>query len=236
MGAVLLAASSFAQSSIEFIPTAGYTFKDRIDFNTAYGRLGDAVNYGGAIQFNFNKRFGLEFMYERQDPTAKMYDYPVGRGQSPYYTTTAGINYALISPVFSAQVPGSPVHLFFGPLIGASIFTPGPDDQSSNIKFAYGLQAGTNIYITPRLGIRLSAKILSATESNDGGYYFGSFGDGSGNGGNNYYGYSNSNIYQFSLNAGLIIGLGRVFPQHAYRARPQQEQPAPRRRRYYYYN
>ncbi len=218
---------SFGQTSIEFIPTAGYTFPDRLDFNQSYGRIGDAVNLGGSFQFNFSQRFGLELMYDRVGAPAKMYDYPSHADQAPFYQTQAGINYIMAGPVSSVQVPGSPVHLFFGALIGAAINTPGPTDLSGNAGFAWGLQTGTDIFFNPRLGLRISARLLSAEPPGGGsGYYFGSFGETNG-------GYfSNPSIYQFSFNAGLIIGLGRPLPQYV---RQQRSYRRPPPRRYYYY-
>jgi len=223
-----------AQTSIEFIPAAGYTFPDKIRFDNTYGRLGDAVNFGGSVQFNFSPRFGLELMYNRVDATAKMFDYGNQPSNNPYYQTRAGINYIMAGPVMSARVPGSPVHLFFGPLVGAGIYTPGPEDGSSNVGFAWGVQTGTNIYFTPRLGLRLSARLLTATSSNQGsGYFLGRFGD-ENNGGY----YNNPAIYQFGLSAGLIIGLGSPLHRSHRPARQYRRMPAPppAPRRYYYYN
>jgi hypothetical protein len=221
---------SFAQSSIEFIPMAGYTFPEKLNFNNAYGRLGDAVNLGGSFQFNFSRRFGLELMYNRVDATAKMYDYGGSVNRTPFYQTQAGINYIMLGPVSTVQVPGSPVHLFFGALLGAAIYTPGPDDLSSNAGLAWGLQTGANIYFNSRLGLRLSARLLSGTAPDQGsGYYLGSFGESH----NGYY--ANPSIYQFGFNAGLIIGLGRPLAEYRRPVRQQQRRPAPHPRRYYYY-
>jgi hypothetical protein len=159
-----------------------------------------------------------------------MYDYGSNMSSRPFYQTHAGINYILIGPISSVQVPGSPVHLFFGGMLGAAVYTPGTDDFSGNAGFAWGLQTGTNIYFTRKLGLRLSARLLSATPSNHGsGYYFGSFGE-------NHGGYfSNPPIYQFGFNAGLIIGLGQASKAQQRPARPERRSHVPRPRRYYYY-
>ena len=221
---------SFGQSSIEFIPTAGYTFPDKLSFDQSFGRIDDGLNLGGSVRFNFTRNFGLELMYNRVDADAKMYDYGSNMSSRPFYQTHAGINYILIGPISSVQVPGSPVHLFFGGMLGAAVYTPGTDDFSGNAGFAWGLQTGTNIYFTRKLGLRLSARLLSATPSNHGsGYYFGSFGE-------NHGGYfSNPPIYQFGFNAGLIIGLGQASKVQQRPARPERRSHVPRPRRYYYY-
>jgi len=54
---------SFAQSSVEFIPTGGYTFADKLNFANSFGRVDAAFNYGGSFQFNFNRNFGIEVAY-----------------------------------------------------------------------------------------------------------------------------------------------------------------------------
>ena len=145
-------------------------------------------------------------MYNRVDATAKMYDYGSTINQTPFYRTQAGINYIMLGPGFQHSGSGiSGASVFWRVCSERPFIRPGPDDFSSNAGFAWGLQTGTNIYFTRRLGLRLSARLLSATPSNHGsGYYFGSFGESHG-------GYfSNPPIYQFGFNAGLIIGLGQA--------------------------
>ena len=48
----------FAQSSIEFIPQGGYTFREKLDFTSSFGKVDAGFNYGGSFQFNFNRRLG----------------------------------------------------------------------------------------------------------------------------------------------------------------------------------
>jgi hypothetical protein len=220
---------SYGQSSIEFIPMAGYTFPDKLNFDQSYGRISGGLNLGGSFQFNFSRHFGLELMYDRMDAPAKMYNYGGSIDQAPIYQTQSGTNYIMVSPVSTVQVPGSPVHLFFGALLGAAIYTPGPTNFSSNAGFAWGLQTGANIYFTQRLGLRISARLLSAEAPGQGsGYYFGSFGENHGG----YY--TNPSIYQFGFNAGLIIGLGRPLAEYKRPQRTYRRSPPPQRRYYYY--
>ena len=58
------------------------------------------------------------------------------------------------------------------------------------------MQLGTNVYVTPRFGFRFKAQLSAPVSGSGGGYYVGS---------NNSPAYAD--IYQFSLNAGLVIGL-----------------------------
>ncbi len=215
---------SLAQTSIELIPQGGYTFADKVNFNSSFGRIDEGFNYGGSLQFNMTRHIGLEIMYNRMDVPAQLYNYGAIPGDVPLYQTNAGINYIMAGPVTSFPLPNSPANLFFGADLGAAIFSPGPSDFSSNVRFAYGFQFGTNIYLDPKFGIRLSGRLLGTAPSNS--YYFGGWGDPSG-----YYGF-NSGIVQFGFNLGLIIGLGEVLPIYQKVQRPpHSHQP----RKYYYY-
>ena len=214
--------SSMAQTTIEIIPSGGYTFPDQVNFYDYYGRIEGAANWGGSLIFNVNRSFGIELMYQRIDAKSGLYDYGNGN-QSPFKQTDVGINYIMAGPVQSFNVMGS-VHPFIGALLGAALFSPGPDDYSSNTKFTWGAQAGANIYVNPRLGIKLKAQLLSVVDGGNGEFYFGSFGSGAGVS-------TYSSIYQFGFSAGLIIGLGNILPK----PKPHviiHRRPPPRR--YYY--
>ena len=207
---------SFAQSSIEFIPTGGYTFGDKLNFASTFGRIDAAFNYGGSFQFNFNRHMGIEIAYNRMQVPAKLYNYGAIPGDAPTYQTSAGINYIMAGPVTRFPLPESPVSLFMGADLGAAIFTPSPNSFSSNAAFAYGFQAGADIFVDPQFGIRLSARLLGTAPTSSG-YYFGYWGDPGG--------YLLSPIpalLQFGFNLGLIIGLGKVLPayQHPANATP----------------
>lgn len=218
--------AAFAQSSVEFIPLGGYTFSDKLDFSNTFGRVEAGFNYGGSFQFNFNRHIGVEVMYNRMQVPATLYNYGAVPGDVPLYQTSAGINYIMAGPVSSFPLPGSPVSLFIGADLGAAIFTPTPNSfSSSNAAFAYGLQAGANIYVDPRFGIRLSARLLGTAPTNSG-YYF-SYPT------NGYY-YNQPGLTQFGFNVGFIIGLGKVLPAYQ---RPQQRyyRTPPPPRKYYYY-
>ena len=82
---------------------------------------------------------------------AKLYNYGAIPGDAPTYQTSAGINYIMAGPVTSFPLPESPVSLFMGADLGAAIFTPSPNSFSSNATFAYGFQAGADIFVDPNL-------------------------------------------------------------------------------------
>jgi hypothetical protein len=217
-----------AQSTIEFIPQFGYTFADQLNFGSTFGRVEADYNFGGAFQFNFSRHFGFEMMYNGMQVPAKLYNYGALPGDKPVYQTTAGINYIMAGPVSSFTLPDSRSALFFGADLGAAIFTPHPNTFSSNASFAYGFQAGANIYMGSHFGLRLSGRLLGSVPPSSG-YYFGNWGYPQG-----YY-YSGPGLLQFGFSAGLIIGLGKKLPTYQKPQRHYYNPPPPPQRRYYYY-
>lgn len=223
---MLTAICSFGQTSVELIPSAGWTFPSRTDFYDSYGRIDGAWNVGASLKFNINQSTGIEVLYNHMNTHSGLYGY--GYGGEKFAGGDLQMDYIMIGPVQSFNIPGSTVKPFVGAMLGAAIMTPGSDpayDYSSETKFAVGVQLGTNIYVSPRVGLQLKAQMLSPVDGAGGGFYFSNYGSG---GGISTY----SSVYQFSLNAGLIIGLGNILPEQVYhRARPHSR---PRPYRYYY--
>ncbi|HET6254230.1 MAG TPA: hypothetical protein VFE32_09155 [Puia sp.] len=215
------AGRTLAQTSVELIPQVGYSFPARNDFYNTYGRIEGGLNLGGAINFNINRNVGIEVLYNHVSSSSGLYYYGYDGGNQ----ITAGHlsqDFIMAGPVFSGNIPNSTVRPFLGLLLGADIMTPSPGYQS-NSYFAAGFQVGTNIYISPRVGIQLKAQFLSPVGAAGGAFYY-----------NNYYGGGidpNQSTYQFTLGGGLIIGLGRVLPQP--HPRPVYRRPRPRYYRYY---
>lgn len=212
---------SFAQTSVELIPTVGYTFADRTDFYNSYGRIDGGLSYGGSIKFNANRNIGIELLYSHMNTMSGLYQY--GYGGSKLSGGNLAFDYFMVGPVQSFKIPESTVRPFIGAFLGAAVMTPGTQGYANDTKFAVGLQLGTNIYMAPNLGLQLKAQLLSPVDAADGGFYFSNYGSGTAIS-------TYSTIYQFSLSAGLIIGLGRVLPEPVVHRRP-----APRYYRRYYY-
>lgn len=200
-----LATTSIAQSYIELIPSAGYTFGDRVNFYNNYGKIDGAFNFGGSALFNVNRRFGIELMYQHMGTRSGLYEYGPVSQNTQISKGNLGLDYIMLGPVQSFNIPGSPVRPFLGAMLGAAVFSPGVDGFNNDVKFAWGLQLGTNIYFNPRVALRLKAQLLAPADATQGGFYVGS--DASGTPVSAY-----SDVYQFSLNAGIVIGLGRLLP------------------------
>jgi hypothetical protein len=212
---------SLAQTSVELIPQVGYAFPARNDFYGTYGRIAGGLNLGGAINFNINRNFGIEVLYNHETSSSGVYNYGYDGG-SQISGGHLNQDFIMAGPVFSGNIPNSTVRPFLGLLLGADIMTPGANSgYSSNSYFAVGFQLGTNIYISPRVGIQLKAQFLSPVASAGGAFYYSNYYTGGIN--------PNQSTYQFTLGGGLIIGLGRVLPQ----PRPAYRRPRPRYYRYY---
>ena len=198
---------SFAQTYVEFVPSAGYTFTDRVGYNNTYGKIDGAANLGGSFIFNINRLFGFELMYNHISTTSGLYQYG-GYNQNPSEISSGNLSldYIMLGPVQTFNIPNSVVRPFIGAMLGASVFTPGVYGNSNDVKFAWGVQLGTNIYITPHLGLRFKAQVLAPVDGTEGGFYAGT--NSAGQVISTYPG----DIYQFSLHGGLVIGLGKVLP------------------------
>ena len=218
---------SQAQTTFEIIPMGGYTFPDQINFYNNYGRIEGTVNYGGSMQLNVSRGFGIEFMYNRLEPNTGLYQYDYSN-QNAISQQKAVFNYIMAGPVSSIGF-GRSVRWFFGAELGAAVIDPRPIDYTSNTKFAWGAETGVNLYLAPGIGIRMKGQLLSVVGSSNGGYYFGDFG------GPGVYAYSATAIYQFGISAGLIIGLGNVLPQPHPKVIIHKRYPQPQAQPKYYY-
>lgn len=220
---ILTAAKAFSQTTVEIIPTAGYTFADRTDFYNTYGRIDGGLNLGGSIKFNVNRSFGIELLYSHMNTQSGLYQYGYDGGKLA--GGNLALDYMMAGFVQSFSIPNSTVRPFIGVLLGAAVLTP-EGNYDNETKFAMGFQLGTNIYCSPRVGIQLKAQLLSPVDGAGGSFYFSNYGSGAGID-------TYSSIYQFGLNAGLIIGLGRVLPAQTPHPR-RSYRPRPRPYRYYY--
>src|SRR5579872_3638452 len=94
---LLLSARSFAQTAVELIPTAGYTFPDRNNFYNTYGRIGDGVSFGGSIKFNATRNLGFEVMYSHLGATNGLYSYSPDQPAIQLYNLN--FDYIMAGPV-----------------------------------------------------------------------------------------------------------------------------------------
>lgn len=177
----------------------GYTFQDRFPMGGSYGgysynegRIKDGAHYGGSIEFEVRKNKCIELLYQNQ-PTegyiaGSLFEY------GPYditanYIMLGGLGYKPFSPAVSG---------YGGINIGAAFLT----GDANATKFAVGGKLGLMINVSPAVGIKLGAQLLSPVQGVGGGFYFGTGGASAGVS-------TYSSIYQFGFTGGLCFTLAR---------------------------
>lgn len=181
-----------------------YAFDDKVDSyysNTSYfkGTLEGGFEYGGGLEYILRPAYGIEFSYLRLDSKAPMNYYDVIERSAVFdvasnYLMLGGNRYLAINPK---------VEPYFGVQAGMGIFkvvNPDTDKTGNATKFAWGIKAGVNIWISDKIGLKLQGGLLSAVQSVGGGLYFGTGGAGAGLSGY-------STFYQWNLGGGLIFDL-----------------------------
>jgi hypothetical protein len=167
--------------------------------NTSYfdGAVKGGFQYGGSLEILPIPYAGAEIQYLRLVSNAPMTYYNNG---DKHTTFNVASNYVFAS--FNKYVPVNPkVEPFAGLQLGMGIFyvtNPESNNTTSGTKFAWGIKAGTNIWVNEKVGIKLQAGLLSAVQAIGGGLYFGTGGAGAGISGFSTY-------YQFNLGGGLVF-------------------------------
>jgi len=195
--AIATAIISANAQSIEIIPQANYTFGGRI-----YGQFGDlkiqdSESYGISLNIiNDDVSIQLEYFYQ---PTTGVYrDY-----FKPDLSQTSDLNinwYHLgVRKRFNSSEQVVP---FAGASVGLTHFvldsSPSGYDE---LALSIGLQVGTNIYFSDRVGLRLHARLLVPIQFNGFGFYAGTGGSGATATAGSYF-------VQADVGAGLVIRLG----------------------------
>jgi hypothetical protein len=179
-----------------------YAFDDNVDSYysaTEYfdGTIKGGFEYGGGLEFILRPAYGIELSYLRLDSKAPLTYYNNGVKSSEFdvasnYIMVGGNRYLLVNPK---------IEPYFGLQMGMGVFNvDNPDNGNSGnaTKFAWGIKAGANIWLSNKIGLKLQGGLLSAVQSVGGGLYFGTGGAGAG-----VTGYST--FYQWSLGGGLIF-------------------------------
>jgi hypothetical protein len=161
------------------------------------GSVNGGFQWGGGIEIMPVPAMGIEFTYLRLDSKAPMNYYDGGVQFATFdmvhnYLFLGGNKYVEVNPK---------VEPYAGFQLGMAIYdvtNPEENRSASGTKFAWGLKAGTNIWASERVGVKLQAGLLSVVQAIGGGIYFGTGGTGAGISGFSTY-------WQFSLGGGLVF-------------------------------
>ena len=193
---------------------ANYVFDDRFDSyydynaNTGYsGKITGGFQWGLGLEYMLKPTYGLELYYMHQDTKAPTTYYKTTGTAAERGWKTADIdlslNYIMVGG--ARYVLNNPkVNPYFGLSAGACIIDgKNPEDGHSGnaTKFAWGFRGGVLLNASEKIGLKLTASLLSAVQGAGGGLYFGTGGAGAGVS-------TYSSMYQFALGGNLVIQLG----------------------------
>lgn len=198
LGLLFLAALTHLQAQrLELTPLAGYTFRDRLPMQGGEAAIEDGETYGGVLGYDVDDDFGVEFIYTRQltrvTANSISIDRPVNEPATVAYYMIGGNRYA-------TNASGT-AKFFGGAKFGGATLSSRENRFDDVMKFAVGLNLGTKIYFSEKVGLRLAAT-LNFPLVNVGGSLWWSPSGGAQAGVSSY-----SPLLQFGLHGGLVLRL-----------------------------
>jgi hypothetical protein len=164
------------------------------------GSVSDGFQYGGGIEVLPIPTTGIEISYMRLDSKVNLYYYDGAIGSD--YPFNLAHNYIFIGGNQYLKV-NPKIEPYAGMQLGMAIYTaenPVTLNTGTETKFAWGIKAGLNIWLSEKVGIKMQTQLLSAVQAIGGGIYFGTGGAGAAVSGFSTY-------YQFNLGGGLVFKL-----------------------------
>ena len=185
-----------------------YTFDDGFDVvndaNTFYnGTIKGGVQWGAGLEYLFNKQSSAEILWLHRSTTVPA-NFKFG-SNTQLRSETFDLKHDFIMLSGDGHFGGGGkaegyAGIMAGVLI-SNLEAPSLGKSSNNTNFAWGGRVGTNIWLGPKLGIKLQALILSASRATGGDYYWSWYGP--------IYLTEYSTVWQFSLGGGLTFKLGK---------------------------
>jgi hypothetical protein len=188
----------------------GYGFDDKIEVTTENGAFfqGDikgAPFWGGGIEYMLNKNYGIELLYMREDNDVNIeYTYNVNLNDTGY-SPGLGMNFIMLAGNGYTQPKNSPMEFFGSVMLGMAIFEnkdPLEGAEESSTVFAYGFRAGSNIWLSKSVGIKIMGQLASGVQAFGSGFYVGTGGVSAGIN-------PESSMLQFGLGGGLTFRFGK---------------------------
>jgi hypothetical protein len=185
---------------------SNYVFEDHVDSyysTTSYysGTIQAGYQWGLSAEFMVRPSKAIELKYLQQNTTAPIEYYD---GSVKTKNFDLGISYLLIGGTNYFPTHGGKAEPYLGFGLGAAFINlknPTTSSSGSGTKFAWNLKGGTNVWLSPKVGIKLQAELLSAVQAVGGSVYFGTGGGGAGVA-------SYSTMLQFGLGGGLTFKIG----------------------------
>ena len=200
-------ASIVSAQNLRLNAYGGYEFGDNIDYyasqNAYYnGEVSGGFQWGFGAEYMVQPTVGIEAKWLHQDATMPFTWYDNGVESK---TFDLGINYYLLDGNYYFHTGNSMIEPFASFGIGVGVVgVKNPisgSSQSNKTGFAWALKAGTNIWFSQKIGLKLQASLMDVSKAAGGYYYLG------GSVAVNSYAYVN--LLQFGLGGGLTFRLGK---------------------------
>jgi hypothetical protein len=204
-----IAIVSFGQPGPRINLYSAYVFNDGFDVvndvNTYYnGTVKGGYQWGAGVEYLFSRESSAEILYLHRSTTVPATFKFGSNTQIRTETFNLKHDFIMLSGDGHFAKHGGKAEGYAGLMGGvliSNLEAPSLKKSDSHTNFAWGGRIGSNIWVTPKLGIKLQAMILSASRATGGDYYWSWYGP--------VYLTEYSTLWQFSLGGGLTFKLGK---------------------------
>lgn len=197
LAAILLTNTILFAQSVEFTPTAGYTFSGDVEgYNGTYD-LKNAFLYGAKLDIEIDHLSYFELSYRRNDPTLA---YSTRLGETNNAETTTGTAHYMVG--FLREFKEGKIKPFGVISLGTSRYWEKGDSKERQWFFSTEFGAGAKMFLNDIIGLRLQASVTTPWVFSGGGMYWGIGGGGTGGGAAMTFGIP---IAHWDLSGGIII-------------------------------
>jgi hypothetical protein len=171
----------------------GYTFRDRVNFTSAYAYLNGGGMWGASVEGVNARGMGVELLYQYQSTAVPVYSYPLNNQLASNNGTV--VSYLLLN--FEQYLLNNPKIQPYGGLgLGAGFYKGTTQGSTSGTKFAWDIKAGVKFKASNSVGIKIGDQLLSSAQATGNSFYYG-------------YVYTNyATILQFGFTGGLVFDFG----------------------------
>ena len=206
---LFIVACASAQPNLRFNLYGSYVFDDSFDeasdLNTYFrGKVKGGLQWGGGLEYLTSEYSSIELLYLNKTSTAPV-DFKIGvTNPADHEDFDVSLNYILLAGNGLKELKPGKIEGFGSFMLGAlitNVDVPSSGESGSNTSFAWGGRLGTNIWMSPKVGIKLQAQVLASSKATGGELYF------------SYYGpivlETYTTLWQFGLGGGLTFKLGK---------------------------
>jgi hypothetical protein len=171
----------------------GYTFRDRVNFTSAYAYLNGGGMWGASVEAVSARGTGVELLYQYQSTAVPVYSYPLNNQLASNNSTV--VSYLLLN--FEQYLLNNPkIQPYAGLGLGAAFYKGTTQGSTSGTKFAWDLKAGVKFKASNSFGIKIGAQLLASAQATGNSFYYG-------------YVYTNyATILQLGFTGGLVLDFG----------------------------